>query len=235
MMRRRRLMAGAATLMISMTGPVISQQSTLPYVRWAELETDLAKMTEFREAARQNAAATILEPGIIAFHSAAEKDNPSRIRVLEIYRDPAAYHAHVQSPHFQRFAQVSQSAIVARRVYDTAPILLGSKSHLTSPAPHVRVAELEIDPVQLEVYKAAVTEEIEASIRVEPGVLAIYSMSLKDNPTHLRFFEIYADEYAYRQHIESPHFKKYVATTKSMITARKLFEMESPSLGMKAG
>jgi hypothetical protein len=50
-----------------------------------------------------------------------------------------------------------------------------------------------------------VTEEIEASIRIEAGVLAIYSVALKENPAHLRFFEIYADENAYRQHIESPH------------------------------
>ena len=95
------------------------------------------------------------------------------------------------------------------------------------------MAELEIVPDQLEAYKTAVKEEIEASIRLEPGVLGIYSMALQDNPTHLRFFEIYADEAAYRQHIESPHFKKYVETTKSMIAGRKLFEMASPSLSMK--
>ena len=61
-------------------------------------------------------------------------------------------------------------------------------------APFVRIAELEIDPVQLESYKAAVKEEIETSIRVEPGVLAIYSVALKENPSQLRFFEIYKDE-----------------------------------------
>jgi hypothetical protein len=34
----------------------------------------------------------------------------------------------------------------------------------------VRLAELTIDPTQLEAYKAALKEEIETSIRVEPGV-----------------------------------------------------------------
>ena len=114
------------------------------------------------------------------------------------------------------------------------PVLLGSKRTLNSAAPHVRVAELEIDATQLEAYKTAVTEEIEASIQLEPGVLAIYSLALKDRPTHLRFLEIYADESAYRQHIDSPHFKKYVEATKSMITARKLIEMDSPSIGIGA-
>ena len=35
----------------------------------------------------------------------------------------------------------------------------------------VRIAELEIDPAQLDAYKLALKEEIEASIRLEPGVL----------------------------------------------------------------
>ena len=234
MMTRRLWVAGAATLMISVLSPALAQQPAAPYVRWAELEVDPGKAAEFTAIARENAAATLQEPGVIAFHFAAEKGNPGRIRVLEIYSDQDAYRAHLQSAHFQRFAQASQSAITVRRVYDTVPILLGSKRVLNSAAPHVRVAELEIDATQLEAYKTAVTEEIEASIRLEPGVLAIYSLALKDHPTHLRFLEIYADESSYRQHIESPHFKKYVETTKSMITARKLFEMESPSIGMKA-
>ena len=84
--------------------------------------------------------------------------------------------------------------------------------------PYVRIAELEIDPAQLDAYKASVKEEMEASVRVEPGVLAIYAVAEKDNPSRLRFFEIYADEAAYKSHRESAHFKKYVETTKDMIS-----------------
>jgi quinol monooxygenase YgiN len=58
----------------------------------------------------------------------------------------------------------------------------------------VRIAELEIDPAQLESYEAAVKEEMEAAVRLEPGVLAIYAVAEKDHPTRLRFFEIYASE-----------------------------------------
>jgi quercetin dioxygenase-like cupin family protein len=38
-------------------------------------------------------------------------------------------------------------------------------------AQYVRLAELEIDPAQLEAFKAAVTEGVQAAVRVEPGVL----------------------------------------------------------------
>jgi len=97
----------------------------------------------------------------------------------------------------------------------------------------VRIAELVIDPVQLEAYKAAVKEEMEESIRVEPGVLAIYSVAEKGKPNSLRFFEIYANDEAYRAHVESPHFKKYVAVTQPMIQSRKLIETVPVQLSAK--
>jgi quinol monooxygenase YgiN len=99
--------------------------------------------------------------------------------------------------------------------------------------PVVRIAELEIDPTQLESYQAVVKEEIETSVRVEPGVLAIYCVAEKDNPTRLRFFEIYADEHAYRAHVESPHFKHYVTATQPMIRSRKLIETVPIQLSAK--
>jgi quinol monooxygenase YgiN len=223
-----------AALMMSLGLPAAAQQKPGPYVRWAELEIDPGKAAGFDEVARDNAAGTLREPGIVAFHTAAEKGNPNHLRVLEIYQDEAAYRDHLQSPHFQRFAQVAGDALLARRLHDVIPIALGAKPLPASAVPHVRVAELDIAPDQLAAYTTAVTEEIEDSIRLESGVVAIYSMSLRETPHRLRFFEIYADEAAYQQHIVSPHFKKYVEITKSMITSRKLFEMASPSLGMKA-
>ena len=104
-----------------------------------------------------------------------------------------------------------------------------------APSPYVRIAELEIDPGQLDAYKAAVKEEMEISVRVEPGVLAIYSVAIKDSPASLRFFEIYANEAAYRAHVGSPHFRKYVETTKKMILSRKLIDTEPVQLSAKKG
>jgi quinol monooxygenase YgiN len=102
--------------------------------------------------------------------------------------------------------------------------LYGSTLAEKIQAPFVRIAELEIDPAHLESYKAAVKEEMETAVRVEPGVLAIYAVAEKDHPARLRFFEIYADEDAYKTHLESAHFKKYVATTQPMIRSRNLID-----------
>ena len=98
----------------------------------------------------------------------------------------------------------------------------GSVMGKDSKEPYVRVAEIEIDPVQLEPYKAAVKEQIEAAVRLEPGVLALYSMADKENPAHIFVFEMYADVDAYKTHLETAHFKKYKATTQNMVKSLKL-------------
>jgi len=101
------------------------------------------------------------------------------------------------------------------------------------PATVVRVAELEIDPAQLDRYLAIVKDEMATSIRVEPGVLAIYAVADKDDPTKITFFEMYADDAAYQSHRESPHFKAYVEGTKEMIKSRKLKETVPVQLSAK--
>jgi quinol monooxygenase YgiN len=97
----------------------------------------------------------------------------------------------------------------------------------------VRLAELEIDPAHLEHYKAALQEEIATSIRVEPGVLTLYAVSIKDHPTQIRLFEMYANAAAYETHLQSPHFKKYKSGTVGMVKSLKLLETEPILLGAK--
>ena len=109
----------------------------------------------------------------------------------------------------------------------------GSVMGKDSKEPYVRVAEIEIDPVQLEPYKAAVKEQTEAAVRLEPGVLALYSMADKENPAHIFVFEMYADVDAYKAHLETAHFKKYKATTQNMVRFLKLRDTVPILLGAK--
>ena len=71
--------------------------------------------------------------------------------------------------------------------------------------PVIRLAELEIDPAQVDAYKAALREGIEAAIRIEPGVLTLYAVSVKGHPTQIRLFEMYRDVTAYQAHLKTSH------------------------------
>ena len=96
---------------------------------------------------------------------------------------------------------------------------------------HIQIAAIEVDPAQLERYKAAVQEQIEAAIRLEPGVLVLYSVSNKDNPARVTVLEIYRDRDAYLAHLQAPHFLKYKATVEKMVKSLKLVLIEPIMLG----
>jgi len=224
---------GAAVLGLCTAPSVVAQLSTRPLIRWAELDIDPTKLDSFNAAANALAEAVLrTEPGVAAYHAVSEADEPGRVHVFEMYDDADAYQAHVRQTHFQDFRTTTERMVTSRRLFDTVAIKLGAKGRLAA-SPLVRIAELEIDPAQLPAYEAAVSEEIDESIRSEPGVLTIYAVALADKRSQLRFLEIYADEAAYRQHLQSPHFKKYVQTTQPMILARKLVETRPVFLGLR--
>jgi quinol monooxygenase YgiN len=99
--------------------------------------------------------------------------------------------------------------------------------------PYVRIAEIDIDPAQLDAYRAAIKEEVEASVRLEPGVLALYAVADKDIPAHITVFEIYADTDAYQAHLETAHFRKYKAATQDMVRSLRLRPTVPIALGAR--
>jgi 4-carboxymuconolactone decarboxylase len=90
--------------------------------------------------------------------------------------------------------------------------------------PMVRLAKIVVDSAYLEDYKRILKEESEASVRLEQGVLTLYAVSEKNNPTHFTILEIYADSAAYRAHLQTPHFIKYKTGTKDMVKSLELVE-----------
>ena len=90
----------------------------------------------------------------------------------------------------------------------------------------VRIAEIEIEPAYLQEYLSILKEEAAASVKLEPGVIAIFPMYQKENPTQVRILESYANKAAYQSHLQTPHFIHYKTATLKMVKHLKLVEME---------
>lgn len=97
----------------------------------------------------------------------------------------------------------------------------------------VRLAKIVIDSTQLESYKALLKEEIETSVRVEPGVITLFAVSEKNNPSHFTILEIYADTTAYKAHLQTAHFIKYKSGSKDMLKSLELVAADALIPGMK--
>src|SRR5687767_8804530 len=95
----------------------------------------------------------------------------------------------------------------------------------------VRIARLQIDRNQLQQYKAILKEEIEATVRLEPNVYSLYAVADKNDSARITVFEVYANDAAYRSHIQTPHFLKYKTSTKDMVKSLDLSEHQPILLG----
>ena len=90
----------------------------------------------------------------------------------------------------------------------------------------VRVSEIEIVSSYLDKYKAILKEEAASSVRLEPGVIAIFPMCQKEHPTRVRILEIYANREAYESHLQTSHFQRYKTSTLRMVKSLKLVDMD---------
>ena len=89
-----------------------------------------------------------------------------------------------------------------------------------------RLAEIEVDPAQLEAYMQYATEVGRTSMATEPGVLTLFSIQDKANPAKIYILEVYADSAAYQKHITTPHFKRYKEGTANMVRSLRLIDTE---------
>ena len=97
----------------------------------------------------------------------------------------------------------------------------------------VHLSKITVDPAQLDAYNAFLKEEIEASMRLEPGVLTLYATAEKDAPHHVTILEIYADRAAYESHLQTPHFQKYKQGTLEMVQQLELVDVTPLIPGLK--
>jgi 4-carboxymuconolactone decarboxylase len=89
----------------------------------------------------------------------------------------------------------------------------------------VRISEIEILPEYLEEYKSILKVEAAASVKIEPGVIAIFPMYQEKDSTQIRIIEIYANKVAYQSHLKTPHFQYYKSSTVKMVKSLKLVDM----------
>ena len=89
----------------------------------------------------------------------------------------------------------------------------------------VRISEIEIHPEYREEYMQMASNVGATSVSEEPGVIAIYQMAQQRDSCQVRILEIYADEEAYKHHIQTAHFKAYKQGTLHMVKSLDLVDM----------
>ncbi|HEY1260979.1 MAG TPA: putative quinol monooxygenase [Stellaceae bacterium] len=102
---------------------------------------------------------------------------------------------------------------------------VGQRAGTQDTGPVVIVVELEIEPTELDNFKAVIKENAAAWVREEPGCLEFNVVFDKDSPTHAFLFEVYENAEAIAAHQATSRFKQHMAGAAKRIRSRKVTEM----------
>ena len=121
------LLIGASVLTAAVSGAAAAAEVQALYVQEAEIEIDPAQLESYTAAVTEHIeTATRVEPGIIALYAVSENDNPTRVRVFEIYRDEHAYKSHLETAHFKTYKATVAKMVRSLKLIRTTPIALGA-------------------------------------------------------------------------------------------------------------
>ena len=92
-------------------------------VRIAEIEVHPEWLDAYLAAARTVGAESVAkEDGVVCIFPMQRKESPTTIRIVEIYRDEAAYKAHLQTPHFRAYKDGTPHMIKSLDLVPMSPL-----------------------------------------------------------------------------------------------------------------
>lgn len=96
--------------------------------RLSRIEVYPEHLKEYKKFATEVGAESLQrEPGVLAMHAMAERENPCKITILEIYASQDAYKAHIASPHFRKYKEGTLKMVKSLRLVDQKPLNSASK------------------------------------------------------------------------------------------------------------
>ncbi|MDO4160054.1 MAG: antibiotic biosynthesis monooxygenase family protein [Prevotellaceae bacterium] len=92
-------------------------------VRISEIEVFPEFINEYLDFARNVGETSVREePGVIAIFPMIQKRDSCQIRIVEIYRDNAAYKHHITTNHFQKYKQGTLKMVKTLDLVDMFPM-----------------------------------------------------------------------------------------------------------------
>ncbi|WP_229731724.1 carboxymuconolactone decarboxylase family protein [Chishuiella changwenlii] len=88
-------------------------------IRISEIDIFPEFLEEYNSILKEEASTSIkLEKGVIAIFPMYQKENPARIRIVEIYADEEAYQFHLQTPHFLKYKTSTLKMVKSLKLID---------------------------------------------------------------------------------------------------------------------
>lgn len=114
------LLIGLAALCFSASAQADDVQMT----RLSKISVDPAHLPAYRAALAEEVRDSMeREPGVRALYAVFEKEDPTRLTILEIYQSRDAYEQHIKSPHFIKYKEGTLHMVTSLELVDVDPLL----------------------------------------------------------------------------------------------------------------
>jgi quinol monooxygenase YgiN len=119
----------AASAMLPAQSGSAAAQSVPTYVNAVDLDIVPAERDKYMEAIKENAAASVKEPGCRQFDVHVLASNPNHVFLYEVYDNEAAYQAHRTTDHFKKYAAATANMVAQRNPRPMTPVAFNAKGH----------------------------------------------------------------------------------------------------------
>lgn len=208
--------------------PLQNLDGSNPLVHWAILQSSKGQMENMQKMAATHVAPyAAKENGTYILYGGVDKNNPDILRLLEVYKDEDAYQLHRNSEGFKQY-QISRATILEQLIImEAEPFILETKDLGIGHSVHM--IKVEVEPEKLDIYKNYLSELIYESMK-KPEVLAIMATTEKNNPHIFHILEIFTDDTAHKDYLNSNSFKQYHKNIQSLISSEVRIENQPTTI-----
>jgi quinol monooxygenase YgiN len=98
------------------------------YINAVDIDVLPGQVETYLSAIKEVGAASIQsEPGCSEFNITVSQKDPNHLFIFEVYNDAAAFHAHLQTDHYKKYAAVAKKVVAKREVYSFSSVAMMRK------------------------------------------------------------------------------------------------------------
>jgi (4S)-4-hydroxy-5-phosphonooxypentane-2,3-dione isomerase len=225
------VVAAAAWALLPVGSRQAAAQSGQYYVITADFEIAAADFDKYVALAKENAAASIKDPGCHEFNIAVSSKNPNHVYIFEIWENAAALDAHRATDHLKAYLSATKDMVAKRDITPMWSVAVNGSSPAQSGL-LINAVNLDIVPAQFDAFMA-LAQVNGAATPKDPGAHEFNIVVSQTDPRHVMFYEVYDNAAALDAHRATEHFKMYAAGTKDMVANRKVDQLSSVSMNRR--
>jgi (4S)-4-hydroxy-5-phosphonooxypentane-2,3-dione isomerase len=119
--------AVAALLLLPMRNHEAAAQSAPLLVIVVEYDIVPGQIDAYLAALKENAAASVQEPGCRELNVLVSQKDPNHVLIFEVYDDAAALQAHRETDHFKKYAAATKDMVAKREARPFSSVAMNMK------------------------------------------------------------------------------------------------------------